>query len=191
MVEQTSISDEAVINRILRGEKGLYGEIIGRYEARLLRYARSFTRDQDDAADVVQNAFVKAYVNLRSFRTNKKFSSWIYRIVHNEAMNALARTRKSVSLEENEWATNIASSEPSLESTMTQTQGAEALHACLAEMPVHYRDVLTLFFLEGRPYRELSDMLRIPIGTVGTRLARAKAMLRKRFPKEYYHLALL
>ncbi|KKQ24461.1 MAG: RNA polymerase sigma-70 factor, ECF subfamily [Candidatus Roizmanbacteria bacterium GW2011_GWC1_37_12] len=92
------MSDEELITKIRTKDKELYAEIIRRYEAKLLRYANYLINDKDKAADIVQEAFIKAYINLNGFEVKKKFSSWIYRIVHNQAVNFIKKNKKEVPL---------------------------------------------------------------------------------------------
>ena len=96
MVKISKLSDEQLVGYIREKDKEAYVEIINRYKDRLMRYAAYLTGDNDNASDAVQEAFIKAYINLNGFNTKKKFSSWIYRIVHNEAMNLLRKDNKEL-----------------------------------------------------------------------------------------------
>lgn len=86
--------DEMLIKKIQSGEKDLYSLIMDRYEEKLLRYSNYLVNDEHKAVDVVQESFIKAYVNLNSFDTAKKFSSWLYRIAHNESINVLKKIQQ-------------------------------------------------------------------------------------------------
>ena len=88
------LSDEELVMVIREQDQEQYAEIVNRYQDRLLRYALRLTNDRELAQDAVQKAFIKAFVNLHSFDTERKFSSWIYRIVHNESMNVLRKDKK-------------------------------------------------------------------------------------------------
>jgi len=89
MTEET---DEAIALRVQGGDGEVFGELIERYQAKLSRYARKFLLDPDDAADIVQDIFIKSYQNIQSFDATRRFSPWIYRIAHNEFVNALKKT---------------------------------------------------------------------------------------------------
>src|SRR6476660_6356685 len=84
-------TDEQIALAVQAGATERFGELIERYEAKLLRYARKFLLDPDDAQDIVQDTFIKAYENLQSFDSCRRFSQWIYRIAHNEFVNALKK----------------------------------------------------------------------------------------------------
>jgi RNA polymerase sigma-70 factor (ECF subfamily) len=173
-----SLSDEKLVHLVCHKDKELYQELVHRYEEKLLRYAVYLVRDEDKAADVVQEAFIKAFVNLRGFNIKKKFSSWIYRIVHNQAINYLKKHKKEISLENNEWIKELLKSNQNIEKDFDKDEAKKMTNVCLKELPLLYRSPLALFYLEERSYEEISDVLRIPIGTVGTRINRGKKLMK-------------
>jgi RNA polymerase sigma-70 factor, ECF subfamily len=179
MTEHEPERDEEVVKLLQAGQPEEYREIVERYETKLLRYATYLVRDEDEAADVVQNSFVKAYMNLRGFDTKKKFSSWIYRIVHNEAINAIKKKHKEISLDDNDWIKNIADGKESAEEEISRAQTMTVLRQHLQDMPVTYSEPLELFYIEEKSYEEISDILHLPMGTVGTRISRGKMALKK------------
>ena len=91
MQDISRLKDQEIVDLIRTKDKELYSELVKRYEDKLMRYALSIVGNEQKAADVVQQSFIKAYVNLQSFNLKKKFSSWIYRIVHNEAINEIKK----------------------------------------------------------------------------------------------------
>src|SRR3989338_9852491 len=100
MTDIKRLSDEQVVRQVREKDKELFGEIIRRYQSKLMRYVIYLTGDYNKAADIVQETFIKAYVNLNGFNINKKFSSWIYRIAHNETMNMFSRYKNQTSLDQ-------------------------------------------------------------------------------------------
>lgn len=174
MVNLTKLSDEQVVEYVRSQDAEAYVEIMRRYQAKLLRYATFLINDEAQAADVVQEAFIKAYTNLNGFDVNKKFSSWIYRIVHNEAMNAVKKYGREVKLDD---GFDIAD-ETDLEQELSQKETQKMVKNCLIKLPVKYREPVGLYFLEEKQYQEISDVLRLPINTVGTRISRGKKLLR-------------
>jgi len=175
MNDISKLSDEDVITIVRTKNKDAYAEIIKRYQPKLLRYAGYIMGDDHMGADVVQESFIKTYVNLNGFDTKKNFSSWIYRIVHNEAMNMLAKRKKQQPMDNAiEFDSGI-----NIEDDFIKNELVRHAHHCLALMPILYREPLSLFYLEEKSYEEISDILRIPIGTVGTRVNRAKGMMKK------------
>src|SRR3990167_9965556 len=93
-------TDEQLIEEVRSNNKELYVHIVERYQNKLMRYITYLIHDEQKAADIVQETFIKAYVNLNGFNINKKFSSWIYRIAHNETMNMFSRYKNQTSLDQ-------------------------------------------------------------------------------------------
>lgn len=175
MEELEKMSDEQVVELVRNEDKEIYEEIINRYQEKLMRYAVKLTGDEQIGADVVQDAFIDAYINLQGFDVKKKFSSWIYRIVHNKAMNVLNKNKKKVSLVDGmELDSGV-----DVEDEMIKKSLREKTYDCLGELPVKYREVLVLFFLEDKAYEEISDILRVPVSTVGTRIRRGKLLMKQ------------
>lgn len=167
-------TDEEVVE-IVRGQNIEYfAEIVKRYQNKLLRYANYLLHDEHDADDVVQSAFIKAYINLNSFNINKKFSSWIYRIVHNEAMNILFKNKKQVSInDELEFDSGV-----DMEDDLIKKELVNMTRSCLDKIPSMYAEPLTLYYLEEKSYEDIGDILRLPMGTVATRINRAKKIMK-------------
>lgn len=184
MEDVKKLSDEELVDVIRSQNQELFKELMQRYQNKLLRYASYFVRDQEKAEDVVQEAFIKTFINLQGFNTKKKFSSWIYRIVHNEAINQIKRSKKEISLESNLWIREKLVDDTNLEEDFVRKQAREILILCLEELPLIYRVILTLFYLEEKSYEEISDILRIPVGTVGARINRGKKIMRKIWQQE-------
>ncbi len=170
------LSDEELMERVVR-DRDVFSVLVARYEEKLRRYlARLMPGVGDDMDDLLQNVFLKVYVNARGFDTALSFNSWIYRIAHNEAVSWLRRktARGAVApLSEDE-------SETFFESARLAAQTGEArlvrdeVARVLGAMNERYRTVLVLRFLEEKTYAEIADILEVPEGTVATLLHRAK-----------------
>jgi len=170
----SKLSDEKVVEIVRTDNKEIYAEIIKRYQTKLMRYALYLINDEHQAADVVQDSFIKAYVNLQSFDLKKKFSSWIYRIVHNEAMNMIKKSKKEVPiLDDFDF-----SSEEDVLKDFEQKEIIIKVTKCLNEIPLLYSEPLSLYYLDEKSYEDISDILRIPMGTVATRINRAKVLIK-------------
>lgn len=169
------LSDEKLIVRVRTKNKEDFAEIVQRYETKLLRYATYLLKDEEKAADVVQESFIKAYINLNGFNERKKFSSWIYRIVHNESMNVIKKYKREFPLNED----FDIKDDTDLEKEYDKKEIIEMAKNCLSQMPIKYSEPIELFFLEEKSYEEISDILRLPMGTVATRINRAKALMKK------------
>ncbi len=170
-------SDATLITRIIAGNAELYAEIMQRYESKLLRYVTYLIHDSNAARDVVQITFIKTYQNLQGFDTKYKFSSWIYRIAHNEAMNII----KSSSHYVDEDINNLpeARYEPTTADAIDNEILTTNVHECVSRLEPKYREVIQLVYFERMKYEEASDVLHIPTSTVGVWLSRAKTRLKR------------
>ena len=185
MEELQKIRDEELVIIIREKDQELYTEIVKRYEEKLRRYALVFVHDTDKADDVLQNTFLKAFINLKSFNTKKKFSSWIYRILHNEAINNIKKYKKEVSIDSIPEIKDMVSEKDSPEDDLEKKEIREIMKRKLDKLPLKYSEPLALFYLEERSYEEIGDIMRLPVGTVGTRINRGKAQLKKSLNNEY------
>lgn len=171
----TELSDEEIAEKVRTSDKNLYATIVDRYQKKLIRYANNFTKDENKAVDIVQESFIKAFINLNSFNTEKKFSSWIYRIVHNQAINIGKEHQKETPLLE-DW--DFESNE-NIEDEFEKKETKEEVARCLENISLLYSEPMTLYYIEEKSYEEISDILKIPMGTVATRINRAKKIMRK------------
>lgn len=176
MMALKSKTDEEIVEQVRNNNPQVYEEIIYRYENKLIRYAQYLTQDTEISKDVVQDALVKAYENLQSFDTKRKFSSWIYRIVHNQAINVLKKRKREITGKFDLFE-NVLSQNESVEENYETESIKKMVHSCLQKIPVKYSEPLVLFFLEEKSYEEISDILKMPVGTVGTRINRGKKLL--------------
>ena len=174
MENYKTLSDEQLVEEVRSKDQELYTHIVDRYQIKIMRYAKYLIYDEHKAADVVQETFIKAFINLNGFDTRKKFSSWIYRIAHNEAMNSVKKYHRESPLSPD---FDLPSSED-IEEEFTKKEIIDKTRDCLTQMPVLYSEPLALYYLEDKPYDEISDILRLPIGTVGTRINRAKILMK-------------
>jgi RNA polymerase sigma-70 factor, ECF subfamily len=174
MHDLKNISDEELVEKVRKENKELFAGIVNRYERKLMRYATYLISDNDKAADVVQQSFIKAYVNLNGFNTKKKFSSWIFRITHNEAMNIVKKYHKEIPIDQEiDFSSDI-----NLEDEFSKKQIQEMTRKCLNDIPIKYSEPLMLHFIEDYSYEDISDILRLPMGTVAIRINRAKALMK-------------
>lgn len=175
-----NFTDEQLVVEIRENDKELYSEIIRRYQTKLSHYLRKFFRNQDELEDVLQEVFIKVYRNLYGFDIEKKFSSWIYRITHNEAINHLKKnSNKNISLDEQEW--EIVDNKFNLNDHIDKKQLREKITKGLFELKEKYREPLILYYFEQKSYEEISDILRLPRNTVGVLIMRGKEKLKESF----------
>lgn len=150
-----------------------------RYEPELLRYIQRISGiDQDDARDILQEAYIKIWRHLNEFDSGMKLSSWIYRIVHNETVSFSRKKRsfgKDITVNIDLYR-NIMPEESRSDEEMEDK--LSAIVKFLDRIPLKYKEVLVLKYLERKSYEEISDILKIPEGTVAIRINRAKKGLR-------------
>ena len=179
---ETGISDVEMVRMALR-EQAFFAYIINRYETKLDRYIRRLgVHDTEDRVDVLQEIFIKVYRNLNGFDQSLSFSSWIYRIAHNEAISWYrkrnVRPEGHLVLDSEDVLSFVSGREESSEVTYDKSINAEQLSQAMEKIDEKYRSVITLRYFEHKDYNEISDILQIPIGSVGTLLHRGKQALR-------------
>lgn len=170
-------TDSSVVARVVAGDVDAYADIIARYETKLLRYVVYLIHDTDMASDVVQETFIKAYQNLRGFNDKYKFSSWIYRIAHNEAMNAVKKIRHATN--DNIDELPETSYDAGLDNMVDNDMLKQHVRDCVRQLDQRYRDVVQLVYFEHMTYDDASDVLHVPPSTIGVWLLRAKKQLQK------------
>ncbi len=174
--------DRRLIADCLGGRRDAFGELVSRYQARLYNAALRLVPTPDDAADVVQDAFLNAYQSLHSFKGDAEFFTWLYRIAFNTAISLKRKKRPSVSLEAHTGDARIDPPDESeyvkpgtaLERTEDERQLAEAI----ARLSPEHREVLLMKDIDGLKYEDIAEILRVPIGTIRSRLHRARLELR-------------
>ena len=180
------MSDEQLVQLSLKDQDSFY-YLIELYEPKILRYIKRITNiSPEESEDLLQEIFIKVYRNLNRFNRKLKFSSWVYRIAHNEIINQY-RKKKSYSatidlFTENDDTDHLAGfigEALDIDNDYISRENAEKVRAALAKLPDKYREVLILRYFEDQSYKEISDILRKPAGTVATLINRAKSKFRK------------
>ena len=181
MPETSERTDEEIAVLVQKGDREAFRELVERYEPKLRRYAERFFFDRDRANDLLQDIFIKTYVNIKSFDSGRRFSPWIYRIAHNEFVNAIKKTKREASVSLFDF--DILFPHPVAKETADgDTERGEIkslIEQSLGQLDPKYRDPLVLYYLEEMNYKEIADVLRVPVSTVGIRLQRGKTALRK------------
>jgi len=185
--EIEALSDEEMVALALKDQDN-FVVIINRYKAKLFNYIRRITNVRDeDAEDLLQEIFLKVYLNLNDFDKDLKFSSWIYAIARNQVISNHRRLNSraeghSVALED-ESAKKIMFNfniEKALDNSYLKDKVAKVLYS----LPEKYREVLVLKFLEEKNYQEISDIIKKPSGTVGSLINKAKSEFKKELDKQ-------
>lgn len=178
-----ALPDEQVVGRILGGQTELFEVLMRRHNERLYRAARAIVRDEREAEDVMQQAYVNAYAHLRQFDGRSKFSTWLTKIAIHEAFARVRRRARYTSLDlENAAAPESAmasTSEPDPERQAFSRELAELLESALDALPDGAREVFMLRQVEGLSTQEAAEVLDVSEDVVKTRLSRARAALRR------------
>lgn len=191
MPEDTQTTDEALALSVQQGDENALVSLIERYEAKLLRYAGRLLPHEPDLEDIVQDVFVAVYRNINDFDTTRRFSPWIYRIAHNACMNTWReRSRGPINLDLDELDRLIP--HHMHEEPAVTAKEKEEMRVLLAEkvdaLPPNYREIIQLYYFDDFSYLEIADIIHIPLGTVGVRLARARTALKKLLPNDLSHM---
>lgn len=179
-------TDEQIVVLTLKNQD-YYLCIMKRYEAKLLNYILKISNiSREDGEDILQEVFVKAYQNLNDFDLNFKFSNWIYGIAHNTTISVFRKKKvrpQTVSWEDKDL-NNILKSTLDVEDASLQKLTYKQILKIINQLPLKYKDVLILKFVEGKDYREIRDILHKPMGTIATLINRAKKSLKRGLEKE-------
>lgn len=171
------LSDEDVVRRVVAGETELFEILMRRYNQRVYRVVRAIVRNDDEAEDVMQQAYVNAYEHLRQFAGDAKFSTWLTRIAINEAL-ARVRKRGLRVVEDETEIMEIESNEPDPEQLAAAAELRTVVESEIASLPDSYRTVLMLREIEGLSTTETAQCLDVNEDVVKTRLHRARTILR-------------
>lgn len=188
------VSDElALVNAAKKGDVAAFEELVRRYDRNVFRIANHITQNREDAEDVVQDAFLKAYSNLGQFQGQSKFYTWLVRIAVNEALMRLRRRRpermvsldEDVKTEDDSVPREVADWSPNPEQLYGQGELKDILTRTIQGLPASFRTVFVLRDVEGLSTEETADALNLSIPAVKSRLLRARLQLRERLSKYF------
>ena len=173
--------DSNLIRRTLEGETDAFGNMVRRYQDRLFNGMVHMLRCEVEAEDVVQEAFILAMTRLTSFRGDSSFFTWLYRIAFNVAVSRRRKKRPTISMERDQvnqtWAEEDDSASPS--HRLEQQERIDLIHNALGQLSEEHRAILVLREMDGQCYETISEILDMPIGTVRSRLHRARMQLKR------------
>ena len=176
--------EEGLLKRIAEGEKEIFGELVLKHQDFIFNVVSKYVRIEEEARDLTQDVFLKAYENIEKFRGESKVSSWLYRIAYNLSMNWSERRSGRETQLDDELAETLAEP-PSLAEEIFEREAQLArITAILAEMPEKYRAVISLYYFEEKSYQEIAEALGLPMNTVKIHLLRAKERLREKLGAE-------
>lgn len=186
LINPDNLSDEELVKLTLENQENfLY--LINRYQDKLARYIRRIAGlNNEDIEDILQDVFIKIYQNINSFDDDLKFSSWIYRITHNEVIDNYRRRQarpQEITYDSENILNNIIS-DLDISREVDRKYLQDNLNKILDKLDLKYREVLILKFLEEKEYKEISDILKKPMGTVATLINRAKKQFLDKLKEE-------
>ena len=175
-----SLDVPALVARASDGDVAAFEELIGAYQAKVYSFALAFVQSRDDARDLAQEALIKVYRSIGSFRFQSSFSTWLYAIVKNVFLDAYkSRASRERSLETPiEHELHHLSEAPHAEDRLLKQDERRSLFQALRRVPVTYRTVVVMFDVQGLSYDEIARALAVPMGTVKSRLKRGRDALR-------------
>ncbi len=173
--------DAQLIAETLAGRSTAFGQLVEKYQDRLYNTMVHIVGSRDDARDVVQDAFVQAFLKLETFQQNCAFYTWLYRIAFNAAASLSRRRRPAVSVEEvrDSFGREPVDKGAGPPEQMEEEERRRHVQAAIAALPEEFRTVLVLREMEGYCYEEIAEILELPVGTVRSRLHRARLQLRQ------------
>ncbi len=180
-------TEQEWIEAARQGDERAFAELVRTYESKVYHLALRMCGNREDALEIAQEAFLSAWRGLPFFREESSFATWLYRLTTNAAIDFLRRDKRSAagpSLDDDETFTQVPDPAPSPHSRAEQKELREALAAGLATLTPEHRQVLLLRELQGMRYEEIAQALDLDIGTVKSRIARAREKLRKYLVKQ-------
>lgn len=181
-VDFANKTDEELVPLVLENQND-FSYLVHRYQDKLSRYVcRLSNLSPEEAEDVLQNIFIKAYLNLNDFDSSLKFSSWIYRIAHNEVIDNYRRSKARPKLLDSDISDSQVkelSGDFDLFADVANVELRARIHEAISRLDPKYREALILKFIEDKDYQEISDIIKKPMGTVASRINKAKIQLRR------------
>lgn len=181
--------DDEAVSRCKQGDLNAYEELVEKYQKKMLNVAYRMVGSYEDACEIVQDVFVSAYKGIKGFEGKARFSTWLYAIVVNLSRNRLKQLKTlghheglsmddPVLTDEGSLHMEIASGDPPVDKQLEQKELQRKVQDCVRALDEEYREVVVLRDINGFSYGEIQDMLRIPEGTVKSRLSRAREALK-------------
>ncbi len=189
---EASLSDEGVVARVLSGDEDLFGLLVRRYQTRVHAHVAKMIGHREDALDLTQEIFLKVFQALSRFNPEYKFSTWLFRIAGNAAIDHLRKKRpRMVPLEvpDPEGQGRVSSTEYSSSDLdpfgmLRNLERGRAISRAIADLPVEFRELIALRHFAGLSYEEIAEVKEMPLGTVKNKLFRARAVLKDRLAGE-------
>ncbi len=175
------MDEKLLLNKAKRGDLAAFEALIRAYQNKIYALAFRMTRSQEDAMDVSQGAVLKIYQALPAFREESAFSTWVYRITRNTALDFLRKARPEASLDElRERGIEPVFPTESIEAHILKMDKMRAVETSIRELPEPLKTVIVLRDMDGYSYEEIAILIKVPLGTVKSRLYRAREIVRRK-----------
>lgn len=183
------MSETELIKLCQKGDRDAFNILVEKYQNQVINIAYSMLSDREDACDAAQEVFVKIYRNIAGFKGKSSLSTWIYRIISNVCNDILRKRQKSTNVisistalqeDEENKDMEITDTSPTPEEHLELSEQQRMVRAAIGELSVEYKEIITLCDIEQLSYEEISQVLKCPVGTVKSRLNRARNSLKKK-----------
>jgi len=183
-----SAEEKALIERCKRGDLAAFNDLVRKYEKQVYNFAYRLTGNYDDANDVAQDAFLRVFNAIGTFRGDASFSTWLFRITTNVFLDERKRAKahphasldEYLELEESSVARQIEDPSPTPEAILEESERAQLLQNAIGGLPEYQRAMVTLYHGQQKSYEEIAEIMDLPIGTVKSRLNRARLALKEK-----------
>ncbi|MFH0740119.1 MAG: RNA polymerase sigma factor [bacterium] len=179
MDEFSEKTDEQLALLTQHGNVEAFGFLIEKYQDKIKKYIRRMVQGPDEPNDITQNVFLKAFENIQGFDVRQRFSPWVYRIAHNEAVNYLRKKKPLPLFDFDVYLPHHNIGKDDIENEAEKKLMSPKIEAYLNELNFKQREVLLLYYFQELSYQEISEVLKIPIATVGVRIKRAKEAIKQ------------
>ena len=183
----TGLGDNEIISRVLKGEQNAYAELVNRYQAYVFTLVLRMIKTREDAEEVAQDVFIKAYRSLADFRGESKFSTWLYTIANTTRITFLRKKKLDVHSLDNEKVFEVADSKDSgfRANLVEQKSRVSMVNEAIALLSPDDAEIITLFYKAEQNLEEISRILRLETNTVKVRLHRARTRLKEKMEKNF------
>jgi RNA polymerase sigma-70 factor, ECF subfamily len=197
-IDENPTETRRLVARCKKGERNAFDDLIRRYERKVYNFAYRLCGNYDEASDVASETFVRVYNAVQNFRGDSSFITWLFRIVTNVYLDEKKRQRarpyqsleEIIELEETAVRRQIEDPEPTPDQRAELRERTDILQAAIDSLPDYQRMMIVMYHTENKSYEEISEILDLPIGTVKSRLNRARLSLREKLEpvREHFHL---
>ncbi|SFS39988.1 RNA polymerase sigma-70 factor, ECF subfamily [Succinivibrio dextrinosolvens] len=187
---QKASSDEAIVKRVQQGDVSAYNILVIKYQHKVAQIISKFVGNSADVNDVAQEAFIKAYKAINNFRGESSFYTWLYRIVVNAAKTYLesnSKRKNHIDVDSEEFQSidsqGVLTSRESPDKIIESQELQQVILSAMNELPEELRQAIMLREVEGMSYEDMADLLQIPLGTVRSRIFRARQFIEEKMSK--------